>query len=496
MFSSAQQRVTRPVASAELQASDAAVGHCLRLDVYNNGLDALDVDFSGCSLAALCPLLCIYTVFFAVKPVNSKTPYHPCTTQTQLSDPSESFSLMAFNSAQWIGCGKKFLDFGLPDEVEAEWSRLLQVPEHVKKPFFDPRTSIHDFLKLKLPRQEDIKVSIPPSSCFLKSPPLHINKFGDDFWRRTIPPADFTKQLAAAAGQAWLDGYTAIADWRFQFEPLPFWILTYWDDVRTAIKGHQEWKDASVWLRKMTKQAKTSRQANDGGLSENVEEVEGLFRAIGWGVMLKGLDDCVRANEIAHLLSTNWIREFAINALVSVCRSNLEQSDAVFDQVEIESTYALQALRLPIQEWSSYGPKGPFSHVHALGSKIESGSISRIFLPACVRFIHWAVYLVDIPARTISYGDSLGWSASPADVEAINRWLSLHNVSGFSSSNVLKCADQTGDNYSCGIIAANTIDHAILKSELWTPQTRESLRISKVIQLFENHLNCVRISYF
>lgn len=413
-----------------------------------------------------------------------------------LPNTSTTQATSSFDTKKWIGCGRKFPEvIGDESEVQTEWTRILAIPKQFRadKPQLDPAISISDFIQASFPRLENAKIIAKPQDCFSKLAPPEI--IPESFGRQPIPPYSFTTCLLESAGQAWLDGYTAVADWRYQSQPLPFWILTYWKESAVAIQSQREWSKANLWLKKLSK--KPMGPSDDTcGLAENVQDMQDMFRAIGWGVPLKGAALGLASKDIAYVLSpTSWIREDVLNAFVELSRSDLDELDEQPLGLVIETTDFARALQYPLADWQDYEKKGKFSHLSDVGKAVEAGAITQLLFPACIKSVHWAIFDVDISARTVKYGDSLGWSM-PSDVLiGIKQWLSNHhiNFSDFIITNTLERADQTNDNFSCGIIASNTIDHALLNTDLWTVPSRDSLRISKVIRLFDSHLNMVRI---
>ncbi len=181
-----------------------------------------------------------------------------------------------------------------------------------------------------------------------------------------------------------------------------------------------------------------------------------------------------------------------MDVFVALAQQNLEESDDVAEGLAVENTDFIDTLRRPLSDWSSYGKKGSFSHVYSIGKEIEAGTIIKLFFPANIHDKHWAVYCIDVAQRVVLYGDSLGWKAPDTDISAISHWLSKHHLEGFTFSASLECAQQVDNNFSCGIIAANTIDHALFGTDLWDPASRDSFCLSKVINIFDSHLRSVR----
>ncbi len=185
-----------------------------------------------------------------------------------------------FNANNWIGRGIEFTNL-LPDNVEAEWRRLLAIPQLVRDqlPYLDPETSISDLLQCSVPRLEDTKVLRSPGDCFGKVKPELLTEPPVDktFWQRPIPPVSYVSSLLELAGQSWLDGYTCIKDWRYSLQPLPFWIITYWRAAATAIRSRREWSKATLWLKKLSKRPVPHLTEDDGVELGDIDDMQDLL---------------------------------------------------------------------------------------------------------------------------------------------------------------------------------------------------------------------------
>ncbi len=95
-------------------------------------------------------------------------------------------------------------------------------------------------------------------------------------------PFRFARNSPKRLGQAWVDGFSPVFDWRFpDSPPLPLWIITFWIKTGIAIEAQRKWKASELWLRSLFKKV-PGRES----LVERVEETFSLFHSISWGVTM------------------------------------------------------------------------------------------------------------------------------------------------------------------------------------------------------------------
>ena len=214
-----------------------------------------------------------------------------------------------------------------------------------------------------------------------------------------------------------------------------------------------------------------------------------------------GLGSCLSITDTATFLSQEWLSDAHIDGMLSAAvHSHKDSLSCMVPRTEIVRTdFASHILISPLLETTpiaqDYADKAPKS-VLRLGSIISSCPIGiRV---AAVSFSppgHWACFIVDCQARTISWGDSAGHKPPAGFEKRLNAWLGLFCPEiQFSALQRLPCARQT-DAYSCGIIAVNTIKHHLFGDELWTVSNRECLRVSEFLNILKFSESCrIRVS--
>ncbi|KAJ7677295.1 hypothetical protein B0H14DRAFT_3684172 [Mycena olivaceomarginata] len=106
---------------------------------------------------------------------------------------------------------------------------------------------------------------------------------------------------------------------------------------------------------------------------------------------------------------------------------------------------------------------------------------------------HWTARSLDFSARTIRYGDSLGWKRPKEFFDALEFWLHNSSHPNFVVTDDLPCAKQT-DGFSCPIIAVNTIAHNALGDPVWTPQNAKAMRMKAFCDIVKHALSAKNIA--
>ncbi|KAG6848001.1 hypothetical protein H0H93_004242 [Arthromyces matolae] len=108
--------------------------------------------------------------------------------------------------------------------------------------------------------------------------------------------------------------------------------------------------------------------------------------------------------------------------------------------------------------------------------EIRDKGIEELYFPLHVNGNHWIACLIDFRRGVISYGlglltlpqgDPLGYGIPKLFRESLQKWLRTQFHGKYTvDGNTLPHGEQT-DAYSCGVIVANTILHAIKQTPLW-----------------------------
>lgn len=390
-----------------------------------------------------------------------------------------------FVASEWLGCGKIFSDLESPECVTAELEKLLRVPQSFDANLLDHSRPVNDLLQLISVPRVDIKSPWTLASfSFDSGAPVSLDHLPVNFSRRPVPPRKISEQLRSSVGQAWFDGAKSIL-----IHPdktlFPFWIVTYWINVNDLVALRSEWLRAERWLEQQLQRANCVQSAS------LLAHMQGLFGTMRWTGKMLGDSWAIQTSDLTQVLSSEPLKGDVIDSFVRLVRTRIRRSGLLQKKVAVEDLRVIDYLRKPAHQWAHYSPE-TFPILHRIGSQMQSGLIRQLYFPLCIKDCHWAVLSIDIAGRTIHYGDSLEWRTPTSDIEAVQTWLSHHELSGFTIGQALPHGVQL-DGFSCGVAAINTIEHAIFGDELWSPAKREQLRVQKALDLISSDQEYVRV---
>ena len=376
----------------------------------------------------------------------------------------------------WIGKHKEY--HNVPNFVSNElcWrtSALPSVLAHLPS----ESLPILQLLETAPPQVTESFQSINPHDLFSLCETTHTSV---ECFRFPAPSSDFLTHLRACAGQAMLDGKRSIQHWEQRGIFLPFDALGTWDYILKIIAAKKAWIGALQWIEEQPQ-----------AISEQYKiRIMSLLRQVSWKGYVKGLASSLTITDMAAFLSQEWLSDSHIDSMLTVTkRLRLDALSCANPSTEIiMPDFPSHILSSPLLATtpiaSDYFAKAPKS-VIGLGRMI-AGAISGIRI-AAVAFSppgHWGCLFIDTQARTLSWGDSVGRPMPSGFENRLRAWLALFiPKTQFLPLQNLLCARQT-DNYSCGVVAVNTLKHHIFGDELWTLSRREILRIQEFLDIME-----------
>lgn len=376
----------------------------------------------------------------------------------------------------WIGKQKEYRD--VPNYVSNELCQRSSMLPSVLALLPSGTLPVLQLLELATPQVAESLQCIEPKSLFGFHEATHTSL---ECLQLPVPSSKFLNQLQACAGQAMLDGKMSIQHWERREIFLPFDALGTWAHLLEIDTAKRAWIAALYWLT---------------GKPQNIPEqyilrIKSLLIRVPWKGYIQGLGSALTITDMSLFLSREWLSDLHIYTMLAVTRRL--HHDALYGAVpctELASPdFPSHILTSPLLATTPIAPdyfsKAPKS-VIALGTTIAN-ALSGIRV-AAIAFSppgHWACLLIDSCARTISWGDSAGFSVPAGFEDRLRAWLALFiPQTRFLPLQELLCAHQT-DSYSCGIIAVNTLKHHIFGDNLWTPMQREILRIHEFLDIME-----------
>ena len=248
---------------------------------------------------------------------------------------------------------------------------------------------------------------------------------------------------------------------------LPFWVVTYWEDAYKLLADKELWSQAISW-------AKNQKKNLPLGVMD-------ALRSLSWMHNLPHSRAEVRG--VATLLSSQYISTDVIDELTGELSMWLE-NDGQAGLLRIPKTYLVllgKAYQAAMSNNSNYQMPRCLERD---GTLIQEGGVTKIYLvlgvltaniPHCEatdlmeaekRGNHYMAIVIDIKKRILFVGDSLGFWVPQEFVRMVEWWIQLYNPSDtFNGLRIekLPCTTQS-DNFSCGILAVNSLEHYFLSS--------------------------------
>ncbi|KAF5320335.1 hypothetical protein D9611_011267 [Ephemerocybe angulata] len=399
-----------------------------------------------------------------------------------------------FNEKEWIEVKATYPEVA-PIYLSDARAKTLAIPEHLEERFLTGNEAVEDLRQYSTPPQSGELLYTPIPTWFSKDPPTVTD--ADIFFSKSIPSPDHVKLLDEAYGQAWLDGAKSIIDRRAvnTTERLPVWAISVWK-VLLGIKGAQrEWNRALKWLESGEKRA---LRVGNMDLLEKVKEVRSLAMKLPYEKKTTYLRGSATTKHLVHFLGTQLLTDDHINIMMHVLAEEVvpngdSQSgeDRAHRKVLVaplhfsNEVYRLKnKLKLPEAQWKR-------TLLSRYANRVNEEGVDALYFPIHINRNHWIAGEIDFKRNTISYGDSIRLESSeyiPHKFhENLRRWTRRAFGKNFTcEGNALQHALQD-DEYSCGIVTANTIEHAIHNdTPLWSPDNASASRVDWFIRIVHN----------
>ena len=236
---------------------------------------------------------------------------------------------------------------------------------------------------------------------------------------------------------------------------LPFWALTYWEELTRVCKGKHQWKGAIEWLKK-----------------EHTYDALKILEDTSWDAHLPMCRGSTTLN-LVQFCSTEWLSSQHIDIMCAVMNDKLKQNGTIM-KILADSPYIEKLISVYRYERESYLTARSSAFLRQLGENLEISNHTHVGFctsvnigsdvavlpgPECEYGNHWTAVVIDTLDRRIFYGDSMGYRAPDELIEVLRWWLQVHTKDDWQVLvEKLPCAVQQ-DHFSCSIIAINAITH-------------------------------------
>ena len=349
--------------------------------------------------------------------------------------------------------------------------RLLRIPMEYHGHIPAPELPISDLLNLSLPTiiQMDCVAKNTNIQVFSSSLPISVDKGV----LHSVPELEVTQTLINMLGDALCDGMTSLSVPGINV-PLPFWVLSFWEQMGKAIKVQQHWSRADAWVRKYATSIHPKAAVARNALQ--------IFGTLPWDLPLTGFVAGLSICELAEFLSESLVNSNVVDAMMMSIAGEVKRIPELSRKVSVRDLTFSEVLHLPVERWQQYNSDRAFTKLRELGKALADGSLTQIIIPFNIANIHWALFLVDATAQQIRYGDSLGWSIPQDDVNRLNCWLHQHGFQSFKIGPLLPHGKQQ-DNYSCSVAMANIARHTLFGDPLFNNADKHFYRIQEFMNI-------------
>lgn len=294
--------------------------------------------------------------------------------------------------------------------------------------------------------------------------------------------ATFSDLREAAESQ-----YRSFLDHRCNDRPTPIAMLSFWLNNTRAIQARTQWQTAQLTLQAVRD---TYSHIASAALPHTLSNMALRSLAVlGWDEMLVGMDEVgLRTVHAAEILEGGPLSSFAMDGMIHIIRRRLQQDAELNARVQVHDLLLFQILRFFPINWQRYSIDQTFTPLRFLASDIrrQDTPLRAVFLPWHVQR-RWAVFMLDVPARQIRYGDPLGREPHIEDTGAIARWLTQENLGRWTLGRPLECEGDL-DGISCGFIVLDAIRSNIFGQSFGTNIGTFTLCVASCLDLVREHV--------
>ncbi|CDO76140.1 hypothetical protein BN946_scf185027.g3 [Trametes cinnabarina] len=302
-----------------------------------------------------------------------------------------------FDPAQWLACGKTYPDNDTPAFILEARKVALRIPTEHSTLLPSKNLSVLELLKRALLTKSSLLVIQEAERLFSFDAPTNGL---EALTSRPLPPDDFVRKLQKAFGQAWFSGALSVVDGRFKSSRLPLSALTYWTEMGLIVDKKATWKRALEWLTRWERSPDFLKEADHARL---------LMGSLSWSTRIQALGSDTSAENLALLLSDEWLDDELINMLVQ----------ELFQHAQLNPRLSRTVAILPLAlQQVVHNAVTRRTYSHLLLERCKHYIISRhqkLYFPVNISGVHW------IPCMVNSHNDSATSAAVPTFSESSHK---------------------------------------------------------------------------
>lgn len=256
---------------------------------------------------------------------------------------------------------------------------------------------------------------------------------------------------------------------------LPLWVLDYWRQAYEVIEHQKRWSEAIKWLRDMKSLGAVNMLTN-----------------VPWKYKLP-IEFGGDVTDLIPLCSEKWLGVAQLDLMVAAVNDKTQK--AGIHALVQPNHFNQKLITCYRHDRNTYLEDRSTSFIRKLAARLVDGSVEIVGMAVAV-FVkskgvvlpdhenvsnHWCGLIIDIPTRTLQYGDPLGHQPPAELVDIIRWWLQFSFPEPFSVDTMSVTKQE--DTYSCSILTVNALAHNVLPSVCLIPRGRNAFHMARIEEL-------------
>lgn len=285
--------------------------------------------------------------------------------------------------------------------------------------------------------------------------------------------------------------YRSFLDHRYNDRPTPTPMLSYWLNHASLTLAREHWQAVRDTLQ--------DEQDSHWDVPFTLPHVLckmalRTLTVLGWDETLVGKEEgTLTTLHAAELLESGTLSSFVMDGMIHCIRDRLAREPDLNNAIQVHDILPYHLFRFLPVNWQRYHSDPTFTPLRSLASDIRRANspLRVVFLLWHVEQ-RWAVFVLDIAARQIRYGDPLGREPHIEDTATIAQWLTKDNLGMWSLGPSLPCEEDV-DDLSCGYIVLNAIRLAIFGESFSDKLGTFDLRMCCYLDIVREHVRQIRL---
>lgn len=197
-----------------------------------------------------------------------------------------------------------------------------------------------------------------------------------------------------------------------------------------------------------------------------VEKVYMLLATLPWKDQIYGFEMKLEVSDLTVFLSNAWFATTQEDMMLEILRDDLlVDRNTAYQHTIVSLTFSNKLTsvfhnRCPEESQAHYIVNAKWMHT-VRNNLLEKccSSVGFIF-NINITQRHWIALIVDVLAKCIQYGDSLGNDPPDYLIGAVQSWLAMHTIYDFET--VPLDLPKQEDGHSCGLLAIISLGHFYL----------------------------------